>query len=477
MSAGAIGAATAAEIGTGIVAGGLIGGGVGAVGSAIEGRPILTGALEGAGAGALTGGFAGGGAALGAEAGIGATAGGAIGGAAGGALGSQVTGGSPVIGAAGGALAGGIAGSSSGAPGDVADAGAGSGAGAGGSVGAPSGGAAAIEAPTSITADTGTIGQAMGGPQATGVSMAENPLPASGGDPGASLPGPGSNDTITGPSDQVAPNVQEITGLGAQVTPATASTANAVANPELGGSTGFSPGGAAESAPEGGFLSAFGDTQTGTDANAALGIKTGTGAGGAGTGAAAKTTNWGNFSNAPFGTVGDALSNNSWLAPVGSLGLAAGKSLMSTAPNSTALSKDLQSQANTLQGNSAQMEAYLATGTLPAGVQNSISSASQSAKASIRSQYASRGMSGSSSEAADLAAVDQHASSQGATIALQLLNTGVSEAGLADQIYGQLLQGAIAQDNQLSTAVSSFASSMVPRAGTNVTINQPAAAA
>jgi hypothetical protein len=276
-------------------------------------------------------------------------------------------------------------------------------------------------------------------------------------------------------TDPNTPNVQEITGLGTPATPATSSSSGAVANPELGGATGFSPGGAPESAPlSGGLISDLtGNTVTGNAANTALGIGGGTGTG-AGT-AASKTTNWSNFSNAPFGTIGSALSNNaSWLAPAGSLGLSAVKSLTSTAPTSTALEGNLQNQANTLAGNSAQLESYLQTGTLPPGVQNSINSAAKAAAASIRSQYAARGMSGSSAEAADLAAVETNASSQGAAIATQLLNTGVTEAGLADQIYGQLLQTATAQDNALSTAVGNFASSMVPRP-TNLTISTQAA--
>jgi hypothetical protein len=68
-------------------------------------------------------------------------------------------------------------------------------------------------------------------------------------------------------------NVQSISGLGTS-TPATASTPGAVANPELGGATGFSPGGAAESVPmPTGLISGLtSNTVSGDAASSALGI-------------------------------------------------------------------------------------------------------------------------------------------------------------------------------------------------------------
>jgi hypothetical protein len=60
-----------------------------------------------------------------------------------------------------------------------------------------------------------------------------------------------------------------------------------------------------------------------------------------------------------------------------------------------------------------------------------------------------------------LANVDNTVVSQGANIATQLLNTGVSEAGLSSQIYGQILNTNLSQDNQLSGALSSLASASV----------------
>lgn len=82
----------------------------------------------------------------------------------------------------------------------------------------------------------------------------------------------GSN--AVGLSTQTSGNVQELTGLGNTV-PSTASTANPSLNPELGGATGFSPGGASESIPPSqGFINDLtGNTITGDPASNALGIK------------------------------------------------------------------------------------------------------------------------------------------------------------------------------------------------------------
>jgi hypothetical protein len=477
LGGGALAAGIGTAVGTGVVGAGIGAAGGGAI-SAIEGKPVLGGALTGAEVGGITGLGVGAGGALGAASGIGATAGGVLGGAAGGALGGAVTGTSPLLGAAGGAVSGGVtaltAPAGAGPAAAPADAG-------GGSVGGPGPGAVGTAAPASVIGDSAGLANtdpaaglvASGGapgnavpPPGPGTEMAPQDAATLQSSMGRALAGGTADSAFTTSTDAGAPNVQTITGLGNPTVPATASSPGAVANPELGDSTGFSPGGASESAPTGGgFLANLtGNTVTGTAANTDLGIGGGTGTG-AGA-AASKTTNWGNFSNDPFGTVGSALSNNaSWLVPAAGLGYSAIK-----ANTPTPATTNLQNQATQASTNSTALENYVTTGTLPAGVQNSITSASNAAKASIRSQYASRGMSGSSAEAQDLAAVDQRASAQGGQIAIQLLQSGISEAGLASNIYSQLLQNETQQDTALQGAVSSFASSLVPRAPTNITL-------
>lgn len=120
----------------------------------------------------------------------------------------------------------------------------------------------------------------------------------------------------------------------------------------------------------------------------------------------------------------------------------------------------LSSEAQALQAQGAEMGNYLATGTLPPGLSNALQSAAESAKATIRSQYAARGESGSSAEAQDLSAVDSRMVGQGASMALQLYQAGVSEQSTAAQLQESLLNNAIQQDAGFGSAIASFASAL-----------------
>ena len=107
-----------------------------------------------------------------------------------------------------------------------------------------------------------------------------------------------------------------------------------------------------------------------------------------------------------------------------------------------------------------QLQGYLASGTLPPGVQAGLDQAHQAAAATIRSQYASRGQSGSSAEAQDLANLNASVVSQGATIATNLLAQGISESEFSSQIYANLMQSSIEQDQQLSNSIAQFAGAL-----------------
>lgn len=114
-----------------------------------------------------------------------------------------------------------------------------------------------------------------------------------------------------------------------------------------------------------------------------------------------------------------------------------------------------------------QLQGYLQSGTLPPGLQQTLNQATEAAKASIRSKYAASGSSGSSAEQQELAAVDSNAQGQESQLALQLLNTGINETGMASQLYQQLMKNSITQDNQLGTSIANFASA-AGGGGTNV---------
>lgn len=163
-------------------------------------------------------------------------------------------------------------------------------------------------------------------------------------------------------------------------------------------------------------------------------------------------------SGVKWGDVGSAIKG--YGAPAIALGGLGLNALRGTTPmpGQSAIS----SEAAALGAQGTKLQSYLDTGTLPPGVGQSIKQASDSAKAAIRSRYAQMG-GDTSAMHQDLANIDQLASGQGATIALQLLNTGVNETQLSSQLYGQLLNLAVQQNAQLGSAIGNLATSLTPR--------------
>jgi len=125
----------------------------------------------------------------------------------------------------------------------------------------------------------------------------------------------------------------------------------------------------------------------------------------------------------------------------------------------------LQTEANQLSSQGKQMQNYLESGTLPPGLQQSLTTASQNAEASIKSYYAQHGMTGSSAEAQDLANLGTRVEQQGAQIALSLFQQGQSESQLAEGIYGQLMNVAVQQDQQFGNALTGLTTALA-RMGT-----------
>lgn len=120
----------------------------------------------------------------------------------------------------------------------------------------------------------------------------------------------------------------------------------------------------------------------------------------------------------------------------------------------------ISSAAGQSQALANQLESYLQTGTLPPGLGAGLSSAGAAAKATIKSRHASSGTSGSSAEEQELAAVDQQISTNGADMALKLFQTGQTESQISSQLYQTILQGAVAQDQELGSAIGKFASTL-----------------
>jgi hypothetical protein len=131
----------------------------------------------------------------------------------------------------------------------------------------------------------------------------------------------------------------------------------------------------------------------------------------------------------------------------------------------------LQSQASQLNAQGQQLQQYLNTGTLPPGSQQALDQAAASAKAAIKSKYAAMGGGEENSTAAmqDIANVDVTKETQGVNIALQLLQQGVSESQLAQNIYTELLNATLANDAATSAAIGNFSKSLVPAPTTTTT--------
>lgn len=120
----------------------------------------------------------------------------------------------------------------------------------------------------------------------------------------------------------------------------------------------------------------------------------------------------------------------------------------------------LKTQANSQITQGSQLESYLKSGTLPPGLQSGVNTASEAAKASVRAEYAARGMSGSSAEAQDMAAIGQRTEAQAAQIALQLFQQGFNEQQIGDQLMFQLMQVQMQQDQALGSSIGNFAAAL-----------------
>ena len=507
FAAAGLGAETAGIVGT-IGEQAVIGAGGGALLGGITGTDPGQGALLGG----ITGGFISGGGLLGEAAGIGSFAGDVLGGAAGGALGAGATGGDPgmgaLTGAGSGALAGAISGvgnaSVAGGPGPSAGSiAAPSGLGGGGDIFAPPTefgvGGIAAPPPPSISGDITSALSGSAAPVDAGSGLLQAPTAGGSlsGDIGGSLAGgatsglpsgapPGASLGVTnldpGASADLSSNLALSQSGGASEAGFAQQATDA--GQAGGGEAGYVPGGtgptqggypAADAATAGNMpippvppsldaagnvIHAPGGATVYPDAGAASAAAHYDAVGGSQPAAAPEpgpTSAIGKFLADPgLKTGGDALSSNAnWLAPaalIGYQGLKANAGL-SGVPGYGALS----STAAQLGAQGQQLQNYLTSGTLPPGVQQSLTQAGSAAKAAIRSQYASHGMSGSSAEQADLAAVDQTIVTKGVGIATTLLTQGVSESNLSAQLYSKILSANLQNDAALGTALSTLA--------------------
>lgn len=155
------------------------------------------------------------------------------------------------------------------------------------------------------------------------------------------------------------------------------------------------------------------------------------------------------------GIIADALAKNPGIL------LSGGSMLYSLLSNAQPKGlNQLESQAGQMAAQGSQLESYVTSGTLPPGAQTAINQAVASAKAQIRSQFASMGQSGSTAEQEALQQVDINAVVQQFKIADQLLQSGLQETNLSATAYADLTKINQASAESTGSAIASFAAAL-----------------
>lgn len=183
------------------------------------------------------------------------------------------------------------------------------------------------------------------------------------------------------------------------------------------------------------------------------------------------TSSLGKFIQTPSLATGASAVGANLGSVVSGLGLADQFLTQPKLPSSSAITGQINTTANQLSAQASQLQSYISSGNLPPGAMEAVNSATQSAKASVRSQYASMGLGGSTQEASALSNIDRQASQQIFSIAHSLLTTGINEAGLSAQLYEAILGQTNAQNKELSSAIANFAGAAAGSGTRGVTLN------
>lgn len=163
---------------------------------------------------------------------------------------------------------------------------------------------------------------------------------------------------------------------------------------------------------------------------------------------------------------------------IGAAGTLAGPKLsgaINKVPQEGAL-KGLASQEASLQAQQQQLGGELTqpliTGNLPPEAAQSVTNAVNDAISTTKARYANLGLSGSTMEADAIANIQNQKSALTFQIAQQMATTGqaaltgaANALGLQDQVYSQLMQAQVQQDQALQQAIASFAGAAASGAG------------
>lgn len=172
--------------------------------------------------------------------------------------------------------------------------------------------------------------------------------------------------------------------------------------------------------------------------------------------------------------VSDFVKSNAGALTLGGAGLAANLAapmlaklgLTGSIPNQGALTGVAGQAANAAGSANAYagtLEAPLTTGVLPQGAQQQVTQALNDSITSIKSKYASLGLTGSTAEQAAISEAQSQSQQMTFTIAQQMAQTGIqagnqatADLGLEGTIYNDLTQAQISQDTALQNAIASF---------------------
>lgn len=160
------------------------------------------------------------------------------------------------------------------------------------------------------------------------------------------------------------------------------------------------------------------------------------------------------------GTLGSILSSPLTRGAISGLGLIRDLSASSQSNPIPGMSQIQQLAQNSLtQG--GILQSYLQNGTLPPAVQASVDQATQDGITQIKSRYAAMGVApGSTQETEDIARLQQNAVVQGATLADQLLQQGISLTTLSGSLYNNLVGYNQNLNNQTNQAIAALAASL-----------------
>ena len=170
------------------------------------------------------------------------------------------------------------------------------------------------------------------------------------------------------------------------------------------------------------------------------------------------------------GISGGALAGIGGLGAASILGQLIGPRIAPQDPGTPALqgvANQAAGQGNQQYQYGQQLQQPELTGQLPAGAQTAVDNALHDAITGIKARYASLGLSGSTEEQQAITAAQNQSTATQFQIAQQMAQQGqaavqsaTADLGLQEQVYSAIMNATLQQDENLSNAISGFASAV-----------------